>query len=142
MAAQAGRRLLHIHRRPSFKVTLQLLQAPGRQREADSVRMAPEAGEELLAPLDRVEKMKAGNRPSGAVHLPILERNHDSRTAHTIDHSRGQDANDAAMPSFSFDHDATACLEDRFFAQAAIYLCEHGGFGLLPLAVQTVEFCG
>ena len=104
--------------------------------------MAAEASEQLLAAFDRVQQMKARDRAAGAVGLAAFERDHHRRTPHTVDHARGQNADDAAMPPFSFDHDAAARLEARFFPQPALYLVEHGGFGLLTFAVQAVELGG
>src|SRR5579859_7057612 len=140
VAAQDGRRILYVQRGPGFDAALQLLQARSRQTKAHRVRMATKAGKELLAAFDGLQKMKTWNGAAGAVSLAAFERDHDCRTPRPVDHARGEDANDAAMPAFAFDHDTTACREGRFVAQTAVYFFQHGGFRLLPLAVQAIEF--
>ncbi len=61
--------------------------------------VAAEAGEEFPAAFNGVQEMKSGNGAAGAVSLAIFERNHNCRALHAVDHPRGKNADDAAVPS-------------------------------------------
>ena len=56
-------------------------------RHVDRVRVAAEAGEELFAAFDRLQKMKAGNRAAGAVGILPFEGNDNRRALCAVDHA-------------------------------------------------------
>ncbi len=113
-----------------------------RERKAHGVGVAAESGEELLAAFDCVQQMKAGDGAAGTIGLTAFERNYHRRAPRTVDDARGKNPDDAAMPPFSFDHDAAARMEAGVIPKPAFYLVEHVGFGLLTFAVQAVELGG
>src|SRR5207248_3097302 len=71
-----------------------------RQAEADGVCVAAETSEQVSAALESFEQMETPDGTAGAVSLArFIARDHQRRTVVTLDHTRGGDANHAAMPS-------------------------------------------
>src|SRR5580692_11307222 len=121
----------------------QLRHARRGQREADGVRVSAEADEDVVAAFERFEQMEAGDGAAGAVGLTVFMTQNECGAACALDHTRGEDAEDAAMPSFAVDDEA-ALLVDRARSKHGIELdfdlVEHGLFGSAAIGVELIEF--
>ena len=108
-----------------------------------AVRSRPHArgrrsGEDSVAGLDGVEQMEAGDRAAGAVGLAIFVRDDQRGLTGAVDHARGEDADDAAMPAVAVDDDADR--DDRGIScSMRVDLGEHRIFGGAAFGVEPVE---
>ena len=110
-----------LRREPDSRVLLQaiaqLRDARRSQREADRVRVAAEAHEDIVAAFERFEQMEAGDGAAGAVGLAVFMAEHERGTAGALDHARGEDAEHAAMPAVAIDDEAA--VSDRPYRRRA-----------------------
>ncbi len=65
----------------------QLRHARRSQRKADSVRVAAEAHEYIVAAFEGFEQMEAGDGAAGAVGLAVFVAEHESGAAGALDHA-------------------------------------------------------
>ena len=118
----------------------------GGQGEADGEGVAAESGEEIGAALDRIEKMEAVDGAAGAVGNfavgAILDADNDGGLGGALDDTRGEDADDAAMPAFSIDDKEAIGDEFGVGGEALLDDAESGGFSVASLAIEALEFCG
>ena len=118
-----------------------------RQREADGMGVAAEAGEEFVPACDvdggeRVEQVKAGDGAAGAVGLLRLRSQDERGQAGAVDDARGEDAEHAAMPLRVVEDDALRRIgaggraHDRELQLDGV---ERGGFGGAAVGFRRVE---
>src|SRR5215475_8689998 len=100
--------------------------------------MPSKAAEQGRAGFERIQKMKGGNRPAGAMRLVAIARNYQRRAPVALDHTRGGDANDSAMPSLPIDHHTERISQPSIFGEALIDRLEYAPFFFLTFAVQLV----
>ncbi len=95
--------------------------------EADRVGVAAEAGEQAESgpgPAagsgmsvdggERVEQVEACDGPAGAVGVAIVGGHDEGGAAGAVDHARGEDAEDAAVPLRVIEHDALGGVQSRW----------------------------
>ena len=86
------------------QAALQLGQAVGGQGKADGEGVAAEAGEEIGAALEGVEKLEAVDGAAGAVGHAVFNADDDGGLGGALDDARGENADDAAVPALAVDH--------------------------------------
>ena len=108
--------LENLRSEPDSRVELQALaqlgDAGGGQREADGVRVAAEADEDIVAAFERFEQMEAGDGAAGAVRLAVFVAEDERGVAGALDDARGENAEDAAMPAIAVDDEAALAFDD------------------------------
>ncbi len=77
----------------------------GGQGKADGEGVAAEAREEIGAAFDGVEQLKSVDGAAGAVGdaIAVFHADDDGRLGGALDHARGENADDAAMPAVAVD---------------------------------------
>ena len=86
----------------------QFRHAVGGHGKADGEGMATEAREEVAAGFNCFEQLKAIDGTAGAVGDAIFNANYDGGLGGAFYHARGEDADDAAMPSVALDNEHAA----------------------------------
>src|SRR5688572_32811565 len=94
----------------------ELVHPAARDRDAGGAAMPAEALEEVPAVADARVQIEAGDGASRALPSLAVERNEDRRPAEFLDDARGDDADDAGMPSLLGEDDAEGLVEVQ---------CEH-----------------
>src|SRR6266496_1296862 len=106
------------------------------------MRMSAEAAEQGTARLQRLQKMKRGNRSSGPVCLLAIHRDHQRRTPISLDDARCSDPNDAAMPAVAINHHAKGIAQNCVVGYTFFNRIHNAAFFFLALAVELVEPLG
>src|SRR5215470_16944867 len=101
--------------------------------------MSAKPAEERSTALDRIQQMKLGNGPPGAVGFLAVTRNHQRWPAVAFDDAGCGDANHSAMPAVAIDHHAVRIAQGSFVAEALLDRIQHPALLLLAFAVQLVE---
>src|SRR6185295_1765213 len=86
--------------------------------------------------------MKDRNRSSGTVRFFAVIRDHQGRTAMTLDHARGSNSDDAAMPSVAVDHQAVGFAQGSVFGEALLDGVDNPALFFLTFTVEFVEAIG
>ena len=110
--------------------------------ESDGEGVTAEAREEICAGFNGVEKLEAVDGATRAVGDAILNADDDGWLCGAFNDARGEDADDAAMPSVAFDDEKAATSEVGAGGKADLDGGERGSFGIATLAVEALEFGG
>ena len=86
--------------------------------------------------------VKAVDGAAGAVRHAVFDADHDGRLGGALDHARGQDADDAAMPAVAVDHQQAAGGKFGVVGKARFDGGQRRGFGVAALAVEPFELGG
>ena len=98
---------------------LQLWQCSGGQCKAHRKGVAAKAREQIGAAFDGVEQLESVDRPARAMSHVVFDADDDSRLGRALDHARGQNADDAAMPALAIDDQQAICGQLRIAQPAA-----------------------
>ena len=123
---------------PSTYTFAELGNALRRQREAYSVRVSTETGEQFAAALESLQQMKCRNGTAGAVALTILSADYKGRTVGALNHSCGGNADHSAMPAVTVEHD-TASVSELRFDQALFERLHDLLLALLTIGVELIQ---
>ena len=125
---------------------LELGKGTGRHGEADGKGVAAEAGEQVGAGFDGFEQRESIDGATGAVGDWTLGRvfhvDDDRGLGGALDHARGEDADDAAMPAVAVDDEQAAGGKFGVLRKACFDCGERGSFGLAALAIEQLEIGG
>ena len=131
-----------LRREPDRRVLLEAIAQLGDtrrgKREADSMRVAAETDEDIVAALERFQQMEAGDGAAGAVGLAIFVTEYERGTTGALDYTRGEDAEHAAMPALAVDDEA-AELIDRTRCQHGVDLGKNRGLGGATFGVELIK---
>src|SRR5258708_37961460 len=86
--------------------------------------------------------MKCANGTAGTESFRAFARDDQGRPMITLDHTRGGDANDAAVPAFAIDHNAIGLAQCGVAADALVYSADDAAFFLLALGIEPIKLPG
>src|SRR5436190_23397449 len=106
------------------------------------MRMSAEAAEQGTARLQRLQKVKCGNRSSRSMRFLAIARDHECRPSVSLDDTRCRNPNDPAMPAVAINHHAERVPQNCILAYALLDRIDNAPLFLLALAVELVEALG
>src|SRR5581483_1833742 len=116
-----------------------LRNAGGWERKSNRVRVSAVTCEHRFAALDRLQKVKRGNRAARSVSFLALARDYQRGSSVTLYHASGSDADHPSMPALTIHHDAERLAHLRGFIQASTNLINDAGLFRLTIAVQAIQ---
>src|SRR5579871_3493095 len=118
---------------------LQFRQPFGRQCESNREGVTAKTRKEIGAGLNGFEQRKAVDRSPGAVSDTVLHADYEHRLGGALHHTRGENADDAAMPAISVEHEQ-AFAHQSFVTGEALFDCgEHVCFRLATVAIEPLQ---
>ena len=116
------------------------------ESEADCEGVAAEAGKEIGARLDSGEEGEAIDGAAGAVGDfslgAVFDADDESGLGGALDYARGENANDAAMPTVAIDDEETVGNEFGAGRKLCFDDGQCGSFDVATFAIEALEFCG
>ena len=121
---------------------LQLRKRCRRERKSDRECVAPEACEEIGAGFDRFEQLKAIDGSAGAVRHAVFDADNERGLCRTFHYTRGEDADDAAMPAVAVHNNEVCGCKLVVRGEARFNRGQRAGFGVAAFAIEALELVG
>src|ERR1039457_1837677 len=100
--------------------------------------MSAETGEQLRTRFQSIQQVKWPDGAARAVRYLAVAGDDKRRPAVALDHARGRDADDAAVPAIAVNHHAEGIAQSGVFFNASLNSLHDSPLFFLPLGVELV----